>query len=72
MRKIGGTIAAGVALVLMGTCSMAPEPMAHTVSAPLPPVAEPVVQARGAPNRNEFSFDGPMIQGGSVLGTAPA
>ncbi|WP_422396571.1 peptidoglycan DD-metalloendopeptidase family protein [Sphingomonas suaedae] len=55
----------------MGTCSMAPEPMAHTASAP-PPVAEPVVQARGAPNRNDFSFDGPMIQGGTVLGTVPA
>lgn len=71
MRKIGGTIAAGVTLVLMGICSMAPEPMAHTVSAP-PPVAAPVAQSRPAPNRNDFSFDGPMIQGGTVLGTAPA
>lgn len=29
-------------------------------------------QARPAPARNDFSFDGPMIQGGTVLGTAPA
>ncbi|MFL9840773.1 M23 family metallopeptidase [Sphingomonas sp. ST-64] len=29
-------------------------------------------QARAASNRNDFSFSGPMIQGGTVLGTVPA
>lgn len=69
MRKIGGTMIAGATLVLMGTCSLAPETIAGpvgagTVAAPLP--------VQSAQARNAFRFDGPMIQGGTVLGTAPA
>ncbi len=71
MRKIGGTLIAGTALVLMGTCSMAPETIAHAVVAPPPPVAAPL-PTQSAQARNAFRFDGPMIQGGTVLGTAPA
>ncbi len=71
MRKIGGTVLAGGTLVLMGTCSMAPEPIASAIAAPPPPVAAPL-PAQTAQTRNTFRFDGPMIQGGVVLGTAPA
>ncbi len=39
-------------------------------------IASGVVAAQqprsAAPSRNDFAFDGPMIQGGTVLGTAPA
>lgn len=70
MKKLGGTVLAGGTLVLMGTCSMAPEPIASAIAAP-PPVAAPL-SAQAAPARNAFRFDGPMIQGGTVLGTAPA
>lgn len=63
---------AGATLVLMGTCSLAPEPIASATPAP-PPVAAPVAApAQSAQARNAFRFDGPMIQGGTVLGTAPA
>ena len=55
---------AGAALALMGMCSMAPEMVAGAVAAPLP--------IQSAQPRNSFRFDGPMIQGGAVLGTAPA
>ncbi len=61
MRAIGGTIIAGTTLVLMGTCSMASDPVAGAAAAP-----------QSAQARNAFRFDGPMIQGGTVLGTAPA
>ncbi|MFN4097592.1 MAG: hypothetical protein ACK4GG_12560, partial [Sphingomonas sp.] len=72
MRKIGGTMIAGATLVLMGTCSLAPEPIASATTAP-PPVAAPVAApTQSAQARNAFRFDGPMIQGGTVLGTAPA
>ncbi len=71
MRKVGGTIVAGGALVLMGTCSMAPEPFAPASAAPPPPVAV-TAPVQSAQPRNAFRFDGPMIQGGTVLGTAPA
>lgn len=70
MKKLGGTVLAGGTLALMGTCSMAPEPIASAIAAP-PPVTAPL-PAQAAPARNAFRFDGPMIQGGTVLGTAPA
>jgi murein DD-endopeptidase MepM/ murein hydrolase activator NlpD len=63
-------------LIVMGTCSMTPDArvaVAAVPEAPPPPVATPVQQPRtAAATRNDFSFDGPMIQGGAVLGTAPA
>ena len=63
---------ASATLVLMGTCSLAPEPIASATTAP-PPVAAPVAApTQSAQARNAFRFDGPMIQGGTVLGTAPA
>jgi murein DD-endopeptidase MepM/ murein hydrolase activator NlpD len=71
VRKIGGTFIAGATLVLMGTCSMAPETVASAIVATPPPVAAPL-PAQSAQPRNAFRFDGPMIQGGTVLGTAPA
>ncbi|MBX3593421.1 M23 family metallopeptidase [Sphingomonas sp.] len=69
MRTLGGILTAATTLVLMGTCSMAPEPAA--IAAPLPPSLplEPVQQAA---SRNDFLFDGPLIQGGVVLASAPA
>ncbi len=78
MRKLGGIVTATVTLLLMGTCSMAPQPRlaAPAIAEPAPPpvaVPVPLPQARVTPpSRNDFSFDGPMIQGGTVLGTAPA
>jgi murein DD-endopeptidase MepM/ murein hydrolase activator NlpD len=76
VRKSGGIAIAAVTLVVVGTCSMAPQPRiaAVALAAPAPPpVAAPVQQPRSAaPSRNDFIFDGPMIQGGAVLGTAPA
>ncbi|MEG3182283.1 M23 family metallopeptidase [Sphingomonas sp. LT1P40] len=75
MRKLGGLITASATLVVMGTCSMAPEQMAAVAASPAsapPPVAVAVPQARPAASRNGFIFNGPLIQGGAVLGTAPA
>ncbi len=59
MKAAGGLVIAGAALALTATGALAPFPAANG-------------QARPAPSRNDFGFDGPMIQGGMVLGTAPA
>ena len=59
MRKIGGAIVAGAVLALLGAVGVGADS-----SAASPP--------QSAPTRNAFRFDGPMIQGGAVLGTAPA
>lgn len=64
MRAIAGTIIAGTTLALMGTGNMASDPVARAVAAP--------AASQSAQARNSFRFDGPMIQGGTVLGTAPA
>lgn len=55
----GGAIVAGALLTLTGTVAMVAAPSA----------ASPRQQAQ---SRTAFRFDGPMIQGGTVLGTAPA
>ncbi len=59
MRKLGGTIFAGAAFALMAAFGGVAAPTAAS-----PPQA--------AQSRTAFRFDGPMIQGGTVLGTAPA
>lgn len=59
MRALGGLIIAGTALGLMAAGAIAAAPAATG-------------QARAAASRSDFAFDGPMIQGGMVLGTAPA
>lgn len=59
MKAAGGLVITGAALAMTVGGMMASTP---AVSG----------QARVAPSRNDFSFDGPMIQGGMVLGTAPA
>ena len=60
MSRIGGTIVAGGVLALLGAF--------------LGAVADPSAAAspQSAQSRTAFRFDGPMIQGGTVLGTAPA
>lgn len=59
MKAAGGLVIAGAALGLMAL---------EAIALPRPANG----QARPAPSRNDFAFDGPMIQGGAVLGTAPA
>lgn len=60
MSRIGGTIVAGGLLALLGVF--------------LGAVADPSAASslQSAQSRTAFRFDGPMIQGGTVLGTAPA
>jgi len=57
MRASGGLLVASAALSLMAVVASVPAASGQT---------------RPAPARNDFTFDGPMIQGGTVLGTAPA
>lgn len=56
MRKLGGFVAVGLAVATVGAVA----------------VRADAQSARPASQRNDFIFDGPMIQGGVVLGTAPA
>ncbi len=58
MKAAGGLVIAGAALGLMAAGMIALVPSASA--------------QRPAASRNDFTFDGPMIQGGMVLGTAPA
>lgn len=60
MSRVGGAIVAGGMLALLGAFLSA--------------VADPSAAAspQSAQSRTAFRFDGPMIQGGTVLGTAPA
>jgi murein DD-endopeptidase MepM/ murein hydrolase activator NlpD len=60
VSRIGGAIVAGGVLALMGAFFGA--------------VADPSAASspQSAQSRTAFRFDGPMIQGGTVLGTAPA
>lgn len=59
MKAAGGLVIAGAAfgLIVAGTIARVPSASG---------------QVRPALSRNDFTFDGPMIQGGIVLGTAPA
>ena len=59
MRLVGGTIFVGAMFALLGAVCVGADP-----SAASPP--------QSAQARNAFRFDGPMIQGGTVLGTVPA
>lgn len=59
MRLVGGAIFAGAMFALLGAVGVGADP-----SAASPP--------QSAQARNAFRFDGPMIQGGAVLGMAPA
>lgn len=59
MRASGGAILAGALLALTGTVAMLADPVAASLQ-------------QAAQSRTAFRFDGPMIQGGTVLGTAPA
>ena len=61
-----------VALIALGSCTTAPD---HPQVQPLPPAPiarKPIVQARQGPVRDSFSYSGSMIQGGIVIGIAPA
>ncbi|WP_343518540.1 M23 family metallopeptidase [Sphingomonas sp.] len=61
MKAAGGLVVASAALVSIAAAVAA-----------LVPADAARGQARAAASRNDFAFDGPMIQGGTVLGTAPA
>ncbi|WP_422056342.1 M23 family metallopeptidase [Sphingomonas sp.] len=59
MRWVGGAIVAGAVLALLAGVSVGAD---RSVASPL----------QSGQSRTAFRFDGPMIQGGTVLGTAPA
>lgn len=59
MRLVGGAIFAGAVFALSGVFAVVATPTAAT-------------SPQAAQSRTAFRFDGPMIQGGTVLGTAPA
>ncbi|MCW4461714.1 M23 family metallopeptidase [Sphingomonas sp. BT-65] len=61
MKATGGLVIASAALGLTAA-----------IPAALAPADAAAGQARASAARNDFAFDGPMIQGGTVLGTAPA
>jgi murein DD-endopeptidase MepM/ murein hydrolase activator NlpD len=76
MSARGGIVAAAGTLLVIGMFSMGPDlriaAMASAEPAS-PPTATSAQQPRPAtPSRNDFVFDGAMIQGGVVMGTVPA
>ena len=72
-RWVGGS----VALLILGSCTAAAEPH-HALQPAQPPasLATPAPQLEPGrtlqPSRTAFSYSGRMIQGGLVIGTAPA
>lgn len=70
MKPFGGMVIAGAALILLGSCGTAP---GIASAGPARAMASPEPKARSAAVvRNDFAFDGAMVQGGAVLGTAPS
>ncbi len=70
-RTIGPSVA-GAALIVLGSCTTTPD---RTRVQPLPPASverQPTVQPRRDPARDSFSYSGSMMQGGIVIGIAPA
>jgi hypothetical protein len=72
MRKVRRWTVGGAALMILGSCTTAPQqrpnvqPVAPSVRA-----APPTVQPHRAPVRASFTYSGSMIQGGMVIGIAP-
>ena len=60
------------ALIVLGSCTTAPEPRQVQPLPPVPIERKPTPQPRRDPVRDSFSYSGSMIQGGIVIGIAPA
>jgi hypothetical protein len=69
-RWLGGS----VALLILGSCTAAAEPRAAAPPATVQPVAPAAREPKPVPQprRTTFSYSGSMIQGGLVIGIAPA
>ncbi len=59
------------ALITLGSCATTERPQVQQVAAP-PIQRTPTQQPRRAATRDSFSYSGSMIQGGIVIGIAPA
>lgn len=74
-------MAGGPALLMLGSCMIAAErPAVFAMSAPVPVTGAVAVPVQSRPTsqvasaqatRDRFSFEGPMIQGGTLIGRAP-
>lgn len=72
LRRIFATIVTATTLMILGSCASAPDrPSVQRVD-PLPVQRVPTPQPRRAPMPASFSYSGSMIQGGIVIGIAPA
>ena len=78
MKRAGGRLRVArwtiglAALIALGSCTTAPEIRQVQPLPPAPIARKPTVQPRQAPVRDSFSYSGSMIQGGIVIGIAPA
>jgi murein DD-endopeptidase MepM/ murein hydrolase activator NlpD len=73
MKRLRRWVVGVTALMIAGSCTTpsVSRPTVQQVS-PSPRVAPPTVQPQRAPVRVSFSYSGSMIQGGLVIGIAPA
>jgi len=72
MRRPGG-IATALAMLLLGSCATVPPPRLTVQPVPADPVARlPSVQPSRPAGPATFSYAGSMMQGGLVIGIAPA
>ncbi len=60
------------ALIVLGSCTTAPDRPQIQQLPPVPIERKPTVQPRQVPARDSFSYSGSMIQGGIVIGIAPS
>lgn len=60
------------AIVVLGSCATAPRRPHVQPITPAPVARKPTPQPRRAPDRLSFSYSGSMVQGGIVIGIAPA
>ena len=73
MKRLRRWVMGGTALMIAGSCTTTPARKPTIQSAPPSArAAPPTVQPRRAPVRASFSYSGSMIQGGMVIGIAPA
>ncbi|WP_457312226.1 M23 family metallopeptidase [Sphingomonas sp. UYAg733] len=75
-RTVRGTVG-GIALMLLGSCTTMPDRTVpdHPGVQPVPPsvrVDRPTPQPRRTPGPATFSYSGPRMQGGAVIGIAPS
>nr|WP_299910768.1 M23 family metallopeptidase [Sphingomonas bacterium] len=73
MKRLRRWTVGSAALMLLGSCTTTPAPRPNiqpvvSTTRPAPPIPQP----RRAPVRASFSYSGGMIQGGMVIGIAPA